>query len=392
MLTIWQDARYAIRTLVRAPGFCSLATVVLATGIGATSAIFSLIDATFLRPLPFADPDRLVMLWEGAPSNSHNRVSPLNFSDWQEQNHSFSAMTAVTPLDRTITGYSGAAEVVRGMSVTTAFFDVLGVTPIAGRTFESADRDNPNVVVVSERFWKSRLGADANALGDLVRLDGAPFTVIGIVPADFRVLQTADVWTPFILRYTPEQRRQHYLQVMAKLKPAVTIEQARSDMRAVADGIALASPETNKGWSVTIEPLAEAVVSSELRATTIVLGGVVWLVLLMACANVANLLLAHSVGRSREMAVRAALGGSRSQLLRLLLTESLVLAALGGAAGLGVSWAVLRAAPSFIPPGTLPVSSVLRFDLRMTVFAAALTTIAGVAAGLAPGWHAARSP
>ncbi|HEX7136986.1 MAG TPA: ABC transporter permease, partial [Vicinamibacterales bacterium] len=221
------DLRYAIRSLWKARGFSLLATLVLAIGIGATGAIFSLIDGTLIRPLPFADPSRLVMLWEHPPSYARNRVSPLNFQDWSEQNHTFSGMAAVSGGGRTLTNADGAAERVPGQSVTTSFFDVLGIATVAGRTFVADDmRPQPDVVVMSERFWRSHLNGDPAAIGRVLRLDGQPFTVIGILPWSFQILYPADIWTPFPLRRTPEQRRQHYLQVIARLREGVTTDQA----------------------------------------------------------------------------------------------------------------------------------------------------------------------
>ena len=387
------DVRYAIRSLWKARGFSLLATLVLALGIGATGAIFSLIDGTLIRPLPFADPSRLVMLWEHPPNYARNRVSPLNFQDWFEQSHAFSAMAAVAGGGRTLTNAEGAAERVPGQSVTTAFFDVLGIAPVAGRTFVAGDmQPQPNVVVIGERFWRSHLRRDPAAVGGILRLDGQPFTIIGVVPESFQILFPADIWTPFPLRHTPEQRRQHYLQVIARLRDGVTIDQARSDMALVADHIALVAPDTNKNWTVTIEPLHDAVVGGEVQSTSMVLGGVVMFVLLMACANVANLLLARGIGRAREIAVRAALGASRAQIAQMLLCESLVLAALGGAAGVGLSWIALRAAPSLIPAGLLPEGIPLQFDARVTIFAAVVAASTGVLFGLAPAWHAAHRP
>jgi putative ABC transport system permease protein len=393
MATVWSDIRFASRSLRRAPAFTSLAILVLAVGIGTTSAIFSLIDSTLIRPLPFADPDRLLMLWEHPPGYARNRVSPLNFLDWSEQNHVFGSMAAIAGGGRVLTGTTGVAERLAGQAVTPAFFDVLGIKPLAGRTFVPDDaHPQPNVVVVGERFWRTHLDGDAGAVGRTIRLDGQPFTVIGIVPASFQILFPSDLWTPFPPRRTPEQRRQHYLQVIARLKPGRTIDDARADMRLVAENIAHDAPETNRNWTVTLEPLQKALVGDELRATSLILGGVVMFVLLMACANVANLLLARGVGRAREMAVRAAIGSSAGQIVRLLMTESVLLAMLGGAAGLVLSWVALRGAPSVVPPGLLPEGIGLRFDARITLFAAALTGLTGALFGLVPACHAARTP
>jgi putative ABC transport system permease protein len=391
--SLWADVRFAARSLWKSATFTSLAILLLAVGIGATSAIFSLIDSTLLRPLPFADPDRLIMLWERPPGYTRNRVSPLNFLDWSEQNHVFESMAAVTSANRVLTGVTGAAERVPAQSVTTQFFDVLGIRPVAGRTFVSADAiPQPNVVIVSERFWQSHLDGDPAALGRVIRLDGLPFTVIGILPTRFQILSASDLWTPFPLRRTPEQRRSHFLLVIAKLKPGRTIDDARADMAVVAGSIARVAPETNRNWTVSIEPLRNGLVSRELQATSLVLGGVVMFVLLMACANVANLLLARGVGRGREIAVRRAIGGSTRHILRLLVAESVLLAMVGGAAGLLVSWLAVRIAPAIVPPGMLPAGIRLEFDTRVALFAAALTGITAVLVGIAPAWHAARMP
>ena len=388
MSIFWQDLRYAARTLRKVPGFTAVATVILALGIGANSAVFSLADAALIRPLPFHDAGALTMLWERSPRLGHNRVSPLNFLDWSEQNHAFAAMAAVAGGGRTLTGAGGTAEHIPGQAVTARFFDVLGVAAIIGRTFDDdAVTRQPNVVVISERLWRTRFGGDPAAIGRAMTLDGRPFTVIGVVPAGFQILFRSDLWTPFVPKRSPEQRRQHYMQVIGRLKPGITLEQAKSDMAGVADQIGALWPDTNKGWGVTIEPLRDAIVGAELETTSLVLAGVVGFVLLIACANVANLLLTRGLGRSREIAVRAALGGSRARIVAQLLTESLLLAALGGALGLALAWALVAAAPSLIPPGTLPQSIVLAFDVRVAFIGTLVTLGTVVLFGLAPAWQ-----
>jgi putative ABC transport system permease protein len=387
-----QDLRYAARVLRQAPGFTLIAVAVLAIGIGANSAIFSLVDAVVLRALPFPHPDELAMLWEHSPGYVHNRVSPLNFSDWHDQNQVFTAMAAVSGGSRVLTGAGSAPERITGQAVTRSFFDLLGVTPLAGRVFTADDfTQSASVVIFSERIWRARFGADPTLIGRSVTLDSQPVTVVGILPASFQLLYAADMWTPFLIRHSPDQRKPHYLQVIARRKPGVTLEQARAGMNLVADQIAQASPETNKGWTVTVEPLRDALVPGDLRTTSVVLAGVVGFVLLMACANVANLLLARGAGRSREMAVRASLGGSRGRIVRQLLTESLLLAAMGGAAGLTLAWLLVRFAPAFLPAGTLPAGFTLTLDARVAAFAAAATLLTGIVFGLAPVFQAART-
>ena len=385
----WLDVVHATRQLRRSPGFTTVAAAVLALGIGANVAIFSLLDAALLRSLPFSEPESLVMLWERAPRFTHNRVAPLNFLDWSEQQQAFASVAAVAGGSRTLTGLVGTAERLPGQAVTAAFFDVLGIKPIAGRTFTVDDlAQRSRVVVISERLWRSRFGADPGMIGRTIQLDGDPITVVGVVPADFQILFRAELWTLFGVRRSPEQRRQHYLQVIARLKPAVTIEQANADMTGIANRLADAWPDTNNGWGVTIAPLRDAIVGGELKTTSLVLTGVVGFVLLMACANVANLLLARALGRSREIAVRAAIGGSRARIVTQLLIESLMLALLGGAAGLALAWVAIRTAPSIMPPETLPYGIAMTFDARMAFAAAAIVAVTTIVCGLVPGWQA----
>jgi putative ABC transport system permease protein len=388
-----QDFRYAARALRLTPGFTAAAVMVLGIGIGANTAIFSLVDAALVRPLPFFDPDRLVTVWEKPPAHDRNSVSPLNFVDWSEQNHTFTAMAATSGRSGTLTGAGGDAQKISGQTVSPAFFDVLGIQPIAGRAFRTDDAtDEPHVVMLSERLWQQRFGSDPALIGRSITIDDKPLTVIGIIPAAFQFLADSDMWTPYLPRRTPEQRRIHYLRVIARLKPGVSIDQARSDMDAIAAGIAERSPETNKSWSVRIDTLRETLVGNDLRLTALVLAGVVISVLLMACANVANLLLARGIGRAREVAVRAALGASRFRILRELLIESTLLACIAGIVGLFLAWLIVRSAPLIVPPGTLPRSIQIALDLRGAIFTITLTFVTGVLFGLAPAWQAMRAP
>ena len=391
-MSLWRDLRYAARSLRRAPGFTFVAVAVLAVGIGVNSAMFSLVDAALVRSLPFAQSDRLVMLWERSPRFAHNRVSPLNFLDWSEQQQAFASVAAISGGGRTLTG-SGEAVRIPGQAVTWQFFDVLGIRPIAGVTFTADDTAaRRSLVVISERLWKTRFGGDFSIIGRAIILDDQPYTIVGIVPASFQILYPADMWTLFSVRRSPEQRRQHYMQVIGRLKPGTTLDQARADMATIADRIATLAPDTNKAWGVTIEPLRSAIVGPELRLTSLVLAGVVAFVLLMACANVANLLLARGLSRTREFAVRSALGGSRRRIVQQLFVESMLLASAGGAAGLALAWATVRAAPSLLPPGTLPQAIVPAFDARVAAMAALLTAGTALLFGLFPAWHASGVP
>ncbi len=392
MTILWQDLRYAARTLRRSPGFALIAITVLAIGIGANSAIFSLVDAALLRPLPFHDPGRLTVLWEHPPAGrAHNRVAPLNFLEWSEQNHVFSSLAAVSGGGGALITPSGSAERIRGQSVSVTFFDLLGVSPILGRTFTEDDqRQKAKVLVMSERLWRDRYGADPKVIGRSIILGAEPFTIIGVVPAQFQLFYESEIWTPFIPKRSPEQRKMHYLQVIGRLKPGVTIDQARAGMNLVAAGIARIAPDANKDWTVTVEPLRQGIVGPELRVTSLVLAGVTGFVLLVACANIANLLLARAAGRTREIAVRVSLGAGRARVIRQLLTESLLLFILGGAAGVALAWFIVRAAPSFLPPDTLPLGLTLSIDARVTGFAAAIAIFTGLLFGFAPAWQASR--
>jgi putative ABC transport system permease protein len=390
------DVTTAVRQMKGSPGFTVVAALTLALGIGANSAIFALADATFLRPLPFAQPqDRLVMIWERYPNGYLSPVTPLDYNDWRDQNHTFDAIAAVSGALFTLSAPDSPPEQVSAQAVTAQFFDVLGVTPIAGRTFQPSDAAAPNVVVLGEGLWRRRFGADRTIVGRSIVIAGQPFTVIGIVPSTFQVLPAlnssstpSSLWTFFeVARAGPGLRRSHILRVIGRIKPGVSLEAAQRDMTAIGNRNAALFPDTNKGHDPTLQPLREALIGSEMRLTSILLLGVVGFVLLMCCANVANLLLARTAARARELAVRAALGATRRRILAQLLTESLVLSVLGGVLSLAVGWAILQAALTVVPPGVLPATVALSFDARVIGFCAVTTFAIGLAFGLAPAWQ-----
>jgi putative ABC transport system permease protein len=403
-LTRWldefrSDVTTAVRQMKASPGFTLVAALTLALGIGANSAIFALADATFLRPLPFTGPhDRLVMVWERFPNGLPNQVTPLDFSDWDEQNQSFDAMAAFLSNSVAMIGPDGTAEQVTSQMVTARFFDLLGVTPIAGRTFLPSDADSPNSVILSEGFWRRRFGADRALIGRSIVIADRPQTVIGIVPDRFQVVpatvssagaEPPSLWTVFNVPRggDPSLRRAHYMYVVGRIKDGVTFDAAQRDMTAIGERNAELYPETNTGHIPSLMPLRDALVGAEMRLTSMLLLAVVGFVLLMCCANVANLLLARTMTRARELAVRSALGASRRRIASQILTESLVLALVGGLMGMAVGAAILEVAPSLVPPGLLPNAVTLTFDERVATFCALASVAVGVLFGLVPAWQ-----
>ena len=399
-LTQWieefrHDVTFALRQLRRTPGFAIVAALTLALGIGANSAIFALVDSTLLRPLPLPQPDRLVMLWERSETTPRGRVSGLNMTDWLERSQTFEVMGgfASNVGGMVMAGADGAAETVPRHWVTARFFDVLGVRPIVGRTFtDEDDRQRANLVVLTESFWRTRFNADPSIVGRDLRLDGALFNVVGVVPDQAQLLARTNLWALAALNRQPAARRSYSLQAIGRMKGDVSIETARADLITVADTLAREFPQTNKGRGVVVEPLHDAIIGSELRRTSILFVGVVGFVLLICCANVASLLVARATVRSRELAMRSALGAGRRRLIRQLLTESLVLSTIGGVLGIAVGAAILSIAPSVIPSDLLPGPVTLTFDGRVLAFCVIAAIAVGLVFGLAPAFHVTSAP
>ena len=386
------DVRFAWRQLRGTPGFAVVAVLTLALGIGANSAIFALVDATLLRPLPYGDPGRLVTIWDRTESNPRSYASPLNMLDWMARSRSFETIAGFTPNvgGMVMAGADGNAETVSRQWVTAGIFDVLGVHPVAGRTFRlTDDQQRVNAVVLSEAFWETRFNRDPAIVGREMKLDGSLWTVMGVVPKEFQILGRTSMWAMrSITTLPPRARGAFMLQVVGRLKPGVGVAAGQSDLQAVAEGLSREFPQTNAGRSVRLEPLHDTMIGNDLKVTSMLFLGVVGFVLLICCANVANLLLARATARTRELAVRAALGAGRGRIVRQLVTESVVLSAIGGTLGIGVGWAILQAAPALIPEGMLPGTVTLQFDVRVVAFCAVTALAVGLLFGVAPAWQA----
>ncbi|MFI5231420.1 MAG: ABC transporter permease [Gemmatimonadales bacterium] len=386
------DIRITLRGLRRSPAFTAIALLTLALGIGANSAIFSVVRSVLLRPLPYAESDRLVQLWTDSRSRGRAKpewLTPPDFADWQEGNHTFASMAAYQGWGPDLTD-AGAPESLNGLAASWNFLSVLGVTPAIGRGFSAAD-DNENaekVVILSDGLWRRRFGADPSLLGRSIQLGGEPWTVIGVLPATFHAPGQAEVWRTMRRPATSGCGRGCVvLRAIGRLKPGVTLAQAKSDLDVIAARNAIAYPASNKGVSSWPIALHEQV-TGPTRVPLLVMSGAVLLVLLIGCVNLASLLLLRGAARAREMSVRSALGAGRGRLLRQLLTESAVLAAAGGALGLLIGWWGSRVLGALVPP---VVSSIQEMHLDGTVvaFTAGLSIVAGVLFGLVPALQTA---
>jgi len=391
---LWQDLRYGARMLLKAPNFTLIAVITLALGIGANTAIFSVVNAVLIRAFPYRDADRLVIVWEKFRLSEANTVSPANYFDWQEQNNVFEGMAAFADTRVNFLG-DGEPEEIPAQRTTANVFSVLGVNALLGRTFTSEDGQpgRNNVAVISFALWQSRFGGDPRVIGRKVSIDAVESTVIGVLPPDVKwhvrknsvTGEAAELWFPGITNEM-KQHRGRFIGVVARLKSGVSFQQARAEMETVAGRLAQQHKQFNAGFSVNLVPLRQQF-SGEIRLPLLVLMGAVGFVLLIACANVANLLLARAAARRKEIAVRAAMGASRGRVVRQLLTESLLLSAMGGASGLLLARWLAPALVSLSPPelGDFQNVEISGPALGFTFVVSLLT---GVVFGLVPAFEA----
>ncbi len=390
-----EDLRHAVRIMGRQPAFTFVAVITLALGIGANTAIFSVVNAVLLRPLPYPESDRLLLLNEHKVDAGPTSVGWLNFLDWRAQSRSFEAMAAQRFDGFILTG-NGEPRRLPGRMVSASFFDLLGSKPALGRFFDAKEDlpDAERTVVLAHHFWRDRYGADPEILGRSILLDGVPHTVVGVAPAGLRPFGSiVDLYVPVGLWGDKEvwlDRGNHVgLLVLARLAPGVSIEAARAEMDTIARGLEAQYPASNTGQRVTMQPLYETQVG-EVRPTLLMLLACVGLVLLITCANVANLLLARGASRQREMAVRASLGAGRWPLVRQLMAESLLMAGAGGALGVLVAFCGIRSLPSLAPPD-IPRLDATGIDPAVLVFTMGLSLLAGLVFGIAPAAQASRA-
>jgi putative ABC transport system permease protein len=393
------DLRYALRGFAKAPGVPLVALVTLAVGIGANTGIVSAVNAVLLTPPPYPAADRLVAIWERLPTGELNAMTTRNYLAYANQPTVFERVAATTMCCGGVTLTQNGTPVFLGVfRVGSSYFDMLGATAAIGRTFVAGD-DQPgqdHVVVVSHALWVDQFGSDAALIGRSIRLDGEPYTVIGVMPANGPFARFgAQVWLPLAFGADRLRRTDHWLlsrtgAALGLLKPGVTLQRARAEMNVVSARLAVTYPDTNTGWGVAVEPLA-AVIERDVRPSLYLLLAAVALALLLACVNLANMLLARGIAREQELAIRVALGAGRGRIVRQFLTEAILLSVSGGVLGIGLAYVFLPTLTGMLPPQTLPPEALVTIDTRVLLFAATLSVVVGLVCGVAPAVWATRT-
>ena len=395
MQFFWQDLRYGFRTLLKNPGFCAVAVLALALGIGPNTAIFTMVNAVLLKPLPIPEPNRVVMIWGTLLKSGFDQlpVSAADYLDWKQQARSFDYMSAAFAIPEYGLNISGVGDPERAPAALASreFLPALGIKPIVGRNFlpEEDRPGGPPAVLISNALWQRRFHSDPAAVGRRLTVDGIPRTIVGVVPHELGEMVHADLWLPTAINPNNPERQNHTYGIVARLKPGVTVAQARSEMAVIAQRLELAYPATNTGWGITLFPMAE-MFTGRIRPVLLTLLGAVGLLLLIACANLANLLLARAATREKEIAIRGALGAGRGRIVRQLVTESLVLAMAGGALGLILASYGVQAMRSVVPD-MFPMLQHMRVELPVLAFTLGISIATGLLFGLVPAWRSSHT-
>jgi putative ABC transport system permease protein len=397
MQNFWQDLRYGVRMLTKSPAFTAVAVLTLALGIGANTAIFSVVNSVLLGALPYKDADRLAIVWESRPDENRNVANPANYMDWKEQNHVFTDLAGFADRRAVLVG-DGEPEEVPVQVATPNLFSILGAEPLLGRTF-SADDGQPNqprVVVISYGLWQRRFGGDAKIIGRYLNMNRNDATIVGVMPAGFQwfikkgsmTAKPPEIWSPFAITNDLRVRQGRFMMVVGRLKPGVTLAQAQSEMKTIGSRLEQQYHDFNANWGVNVVPLRTQL-TGEIRLALLVLLGAVGFVLLISSANVANLLLARAAVRQKEIAIRTALGARRWRVVRQLLTEAVPLAALGGAIGLLMAWWGTSLLVSLSPAELIDLSQV-KINLKVLLFTIGVSLLTGIIFSLAPAFETTR--